>query len=244
MSPPMRVTTITAAILAAVIAAAVTLLAVRLQPPQPADGDRRPDAPVALAPEVGVASPSAMPATAGPGSGPSAASDDTPAVATRSARLADVQPADRVAPQRLSIPAIGIADAPIDSVGVDPDGSMEIPTDVRRVGWYDYGPAPGEGGGSAVLTAHVDSREQGAGVFYDLDGLTRGDEVEVGMSDGGRRTFVVDEVRQIPKVELPTGDLFRRDGRHQVALITCGGEFDASSRHYRDNLVVIATPTS
>lgn len=62
------------------------------------------------------------------------------------------------------------------------------------------------------------------------------------MSDGTTRTFAVDEVRQIPKVGLPTGELFRRDGSPQLALITCGGEFDASSRHYRDNLVVLATP--
>lgn len=235
---------ITAAILAAVIAAVVTVLGVRLQGQQAADGIDRPD-PQATAPaEAGVVAPSAPPTTA-PSAPPSGApdTDSTPSVATQSARLADVQPSEPVTPQRLTVPAIGVAGAPVDPVGVDPDGTMEIPTDVRRVGWYDYGPAPGDDEGSAVLTAHVDSREQGAGVFYDLDGLTRGDVVEVGMSDGTSRTFVVEEVRQIPKVDLPTGDLFRRDGRHQVALITCGGDFDASSRHYQDNLVVIATPT-
>jgi hypothetical protein len=50
--------------------------------------------------------------------------------------------------------------------------------------------------------------------------MAAGDTVDVEMSDGTTRTFVVDEVRQIPKVDLPTGDLFRRDGAPQLALIT------------------------
>jgi hypothetical protein len=62
------------------------------------------------------------------------------------------------------------------------------------------------------------------------------------MSDGSVRRFTVDEIQQIPKVDLPTGDLFRRDGAPRLALITCGGEFDAASRHYRDNIVVLASP--
>jgi hypothetical protein len=66
--------------------------------------------------------------------------------------------------------------------------------------------------------------------------------VEVVMDDGTLRPFTVEEIRQIPKVDLPTGELFRRDGAPRLALITCGGTFDPSSRHYRDNLVVLATP--
>ena len=135
-----------------------------------------------------------------------------------------------------------ISGAPVDPVGIEEDKSMEIPVDVSRIGWYEYGPAPGAEQGSAVLTAHIDSREQGRGVFYDLDELDAGDTVDISMSDGTTRQFVVDEIRQIPKVELPTGDIFRRDGDHRLALITCGGEFDAESRHYRDNIVVFATP--
>jgi hypothetical protein len=70
------------------------------------------------------------------------------------------------------------------------------------------------------------------------------------MSDGETLIFVVDEVRQAPTGDLSTGDLttrdpstgdlFRRVGPHQMARSTCGGAVDASSRHHRDNLVVIA----
>ena len=73
--------------------------------------------------------------------------------------------------------------------------------------------------------------------------LGAGDTVHVGMSDGTTRTFVVDRVRQIPKVDLPTGDIFRREGDARLALITCGRAFDPSGRHHLHNLVVLATPT-
>jgi len=228
---------ITAAILAAVIAAAVTLLAARGGPPSNAAAVGPTPSPVASP-----AMPSPRPERTEPAPSAEPDRDAAPKVATRSARLEDVV-TDQVTPTSLDIDAIDIADAPVDAVGVEPDGSMEIPADVSRIGWYEFGPAPGDEGGSAVLTAHIDSRTQGRGVFYHLDAVASGDTVDVGMSDGSTRTFVVDEIRQIPKVDLPTGDIFRRDGEARLALITCGGAFDPSSRHYLDNLVVLATPT-
>jgi hypothetical protein len=173
---------------------------------------------------------------------PSPAATPKVTVETRSARLDEVAAAQSIAPARLNVDAIGISGAPIDPVGVEPDASMEIPTDVSRIGWYEYGPAPGDAEGTAVLTAHVDSRTQGRGIFYHLDALDHGDTLEVVMHDGTLRPFTVEEIRQIPKVDLPTGELFRRDGAPRLAMITCGGAFDPSSRHYRDNLVVLATP--
>lgn len=238
--PGLRTTTITAAIIAAVIAAAVIVPVVRLGGARAA-GAAQPVAAASTSAGVVPAPPGAAPATTSAAT-PSVIADVPPVIATRSARLADVEADERAMPRRLTIGAIDIATAPIDPVGVNGDGTMEIPSDIRRIGWYDYGPSPGEDDGSAVLTAHIDSRTQGEGVFYHLDALAPGDAVEVEMSDGATRSFVVDEVRQVAKVDLPAGELFRRDGPHQLALITCGGTFDESSRRYRDNLVVIATP--
>lgn len=186
--------------------------------------------------------PSATPTTPGDTEATSEDAEAASEIDVRSARLADVQAEQEPAPVALDVETIGIDDAPIDPVGILPDGSMEIPEDIRRIGWYEYGPSPGEAEGSAVITAHIDSRTQGRGVFYYLDELAPGERVEVTMSDGSTRAFEVFETRQIPKVDLPTGDLFRRDGAPVLALITCGGEFDESSRHYQDNIVVLATP--
>jgi hypothetical protein len=149
--------------------------------------------------------------------------------------------ADLADPVRLEIGVLGI-DAPVIAVGLNPDGSMEIPDDVDEVGWYALGVRPGEAG-SAVLAGHVDNRTQGKGAFFDLGRLGVDDPLVVVHADGARRTWTVVARRQYPKGELPVDELFVRGGpTTQLALITCGGAFDASARSYLDNIVVYAVP--
>jgi sortase family protein len=155
------------------------------------------------------------------------------------ARLADLRPQPRgPRPSGLRIPAIAV-DAPVIPVGVE-GGATEIPSDVLTIGWYRFGPSPGEHG-SSVLMGHVDSGAQGPGTFFHLVDIGAGDEIGVVMSDGTLRRFVVDARRQYPKTELPDW-IFRRSGPATLTLVTCGGAFDWASGHYVDNVVVFATP--
>lgn len=235
--------TVAWALVAAVVVGAIALGATMLlmAPDQRADDVVRAQAPAAP-PTTPAPSPAPEPEPSEPTDDPSPRIAESDRVAVSSARLSDVNADDDPAPVRLVVDDIAISGAPIDPVGVEPDGGMEIPTDVSRVGWYEYGPQPGADQGTAVLTAHIDDRTQGKGVFYDLDELAAGDDIAVEMDDGSVERFTVDEIRQIPKVDLPTGDLFRRDGAPRLALITCGGQFDEASRHYLDNIVVLAPP--
>jgi sortase (surface protein transpeptidase) len=144
-----------------------------------------------------------------------------------------------IQPNRLRIPAIGV-DAAIVPVGLNPDGSMEVPP-ASEVGWYELGVAPGSPQGSAVLAAHVDYGGQ-KGAFFDLRSLPEGSEVLVGAPDGRELRFVVDTRFQVNKDELPGEELFRAGGNPTLTLITCGGEFDRGVRSYRDNIVLRAAP--
>jgi len=147
-------------------------------------------------------------------------------------------PAARVPPTGLSIPAIGVA-ASIDPVGVQPGtNEIEVPP-LDRVGWYRHAAAPGDSG-AVVLLGHVDGGGQ-EGVFFRLGGLQPGDPLQLELADGSTRAFRVVGREQFPKSALPP-DLFSRAGPSRLVLITCGGDFDSSSRHYRDNVVVIAAP--
>ena len=168
-----------------------------------------------------------------------AASDPRPVA--RSARIADLDQAPTAAPTRLRIPSIGVA-APAVAVGVEDDGEMEVPADVRDVGWYRHGPAPGEPG-AAVIAGHVDSREQGRGAFFDLRRLDVGARVEVTDADGNVQRFDVVARRTYDKAVLPADALFARDGPPQLVLITCGGDFDPAAGSYRENVVVYAQPS-
>jgi LPXTG-site transpeptidase (sortase) family protein len=162
--------------------------------------------------------------------------------ATRSARIADLEAQSAAAPGRLIIPSIGVR-APVVPIGVEDDGEMEVPADVRDVGWYRHGPAPGEPG-ATVIAGHVDSREQGAGAFFDLRKLKVGARVKVVDETGRTRHFDVVARRTYDKSRLPIDDLFAREGRSQLVLITCGGDFDTAARSYRSNVVVYAQPSS
>ena len=165
----------------------------------------------------------------------------TPLLSIHSGRLEDVREQSLgSSPVRLLIPAISV-DALIEPVGVEPDTSqVAIPGNVSDVGWYRFGPRPGDDG-SAVIVGHVDARSQGPGALFRLSDLDPGDRLVVAMSDGTRRMFSIVARRQYPKYALPP-QVFRRSGAPQLAMITCGGPFDQATGHYRDNIVVYAVP--
>ena len=144
-----------------------------------------------------------------------------------------------VPPVRVSLPARGI-EAPIDPVGVEPEGEMTLPEDVDRVGWYSHGPVPGAAEGAAVVAGHVDDAEQGLGALAPLREAEPGDEVVVEAADGSTTRWSVTSRETIDKPGVPLGDLFARTGAPRLVLITCGGPFDADLRSYRDNVVVVA----
>ena len=149
-------------------------------------------------------------------------------------------PASAGPPLRLRLPAIGV-DAPLAPVGVS-GGRLGVPDDVRVLGWWAQGVGPGSGGGTVVLDGHVDDARQGRGALYRLTETPVGAPVEV-TTAGGSRRYVVRARRSYDKAALPQ-DVFRVDGAPRLVLITCGGPFSHAIGHYRDNVVVPATPVA
>lgn len=145
-----------------------------------------------------------------------------------------------IVPTRIRIPAIDV-DARVvdlDLRGAEP----EVPENFGDTGWYSQTRLPGEIGPS-VIAGHVDSVD-GPAVFARLSLLEPGDEIIVADSDGEERSFVVVDTGQYPKTNLP--DEVFGFGRPvpELRLITCGGTFDRSIRHYVDNFVVYAVSSS
>src|SRR3954451_12888763 len=186
-------------------------------------------------PSAGVPVSQVLPAPA-----PPAPADAFSPVTVRGAAPAAVPEVAPPVPAQVTLPGTG-ASAPVDPVGVTGDGLMELPADVDRVGWYRFGPAPGQAG-SAVLAGHVDDAEQGLGVLAVLRSLEPGQRVEV--TDAGRRVtrWLVVSRELVEKRALPLPALFNRDGDPRLVLLTCGGPFRPESRSYQDNIVVVAVP--
>lgn len=143
------------------------------------------------------------------------------------------------APVRVQIASIG-ADGPVQAVGVDDSGGLAIPGDAGALVWWRFGPSPGEPG-SAVIAGHLDWKGR-RGVFNRLADVAPGDPVMVTYAGGSTRAFVVDTVELVDKPAAAVNGTFARDGAPLLRLVTCGGEFDRASHHYRSNVVVTAHP--
>lgn len=138
---------------------------------------------------------------------------------------------------RIRIPAIGV-DAQVVRLGLNKDGTLQVPAKPSQAGWWSGGAVPGRGG-TAVIAGHVDSRS-GPAVFFGLRRLRPGTRVLVTMPGGPTARFAVRREEEVAKSRFPTRRVYAPTRAPSLRLITCGGRFDYSSGHYRDNVVVYA----
>jgi hypothetical protein len=152
--------------------------------------------------------------------------------------------ADIISPNRIEIPKIH-ANAPIVPVGTTPDGELVVPLDPKVVGWWRYGAKPGATVGTAILAGHINYAGV-TGEMAQIGRLNPGDVVYVfGKQNAERRhevRFTVTGVRTYHKTRLPYKQIFDQKSAGRIAIVTCGGPFDASTGNYLDNIVVFAVP--
>jgi sortase (surface protein transpeptidase) len=141
-------------------------------------------------------------------------------------------------PVSLTVPAIGVKTSLI-HLGLEANGSLQVPSTTAVAGWYTESPRPGAVG-SAVIVGHVDSYK-GPGVFYWLRDLKPGDHVYVTRADKSVAEFSVTSVQSYPKAAFPTSIVYGATPDAELRLITCGGTFDSSSGHYLSNVIAYAT---
>jgi hypothetical protein len=141
----------------------------------------------------------------------------------------------RSTPVQLRVPAIGL-NVSLSTLGLNANGTVQVPTNVQQPGWYRGGPSPGQDG-SAVILGHVDSY-QGPAVFFKLRSLESGDLVDVSLADGASAEFKVAYVAMYPKTGFPDQQVYAGHGSSTLQLVTCGGAFDTQTGHYLSNVVV------
>lgn len=141
----------------------------------------------------------------------------------------------RSVPVALHVPAIGLS-VPLSSLGLNPDGSVQVPDNIVQPGWFRLGPTPGQLG-SAVILGHVDNYT-GPGVFFELRTLAAGDLVDVTLTDGVIAQFSVTSVAMYSKPDFPADQVYTSHGFSALQLVTCGGTFDHQTGSYLSNVVV------
>jgi hypothetical protein len=144
----------------------------------------------------------------------------------------------RSVPTLLRIPAIPLS-VSLSTLGLNADGSVQVPTNTKQPGWFRLGPTPGQVG-SAVILGHVDNYT-GPGVFFQLRTLAAGDQVYVSLTDGDTVQFAVDSVAMYSKQQFPAQRVYASHGSSALQLVTCGGVFDHQTGSYLSNIVVFTS---
>ncbi|MGW6058415.1 class F sortase [Streptomyces sp. NPDC055189] len=186
----------------------------------------------------GTAASQAQPARSAPNAEPSA--EPTAEPEPGSDRGDPATDLARSAPQRVSIPSLGVS-SELETLGQNKDGAMTTPENPDLAGWYEPGPAPGSRG-PAVIAGHVTWNGADA-VFKGLKTMKAGDTIVVDREDGKTATFTVDRVEEYPKKKFPTLEVYKNIDHAGLRLITCGGEFDADRHYYSSNVTVFASMT-
>lgn len=140
-------------------------------------------------------------------------------------------------PVGLAIPSIDVRSTNIVDLGLQDDGSIDVPRDASAPGWFTPGPSPGQLG-PAVIAGHVDSAT-GPAVFYRLGELRPGARVDVTRADGSVATFTIDRVQTYDKDDFPTRAVYGTTTRAELRLITCSGDYDDDTG-YDSNTVAFA----
>jgi LPXTG-site transpeptidase (sortase) family protein len=208
----------------------------RVSPASPA-GRRRPNAVVVAGLVLVIGAGATMIAIGLHGSGPPQPPE--PASVSAPEPVVKARPMSRALPVRITIPRIHV-DAPVEALGQNADGTVEVPALSRPnlAGWYKYGPTPGQEG-AAVVVGHVDAHRHQA-VFFRLGSLRHGDRIRVARTGGSVAMFAVDSVVPVPKSGFPTQSVYGKTSYAALRVITCGGRFDKKTMHYLGNIIVYA----
>jgi hypothetical protein len=187
------------------------------------------------------------------GPGPSPAGSPTPASSVplpwagetaQQLEAADGPTLPRSVPVSLKIPALGVS-SKVMRLGLASDGTMQVPPlfgQPSEAGWYQYSPTPGQPGPS-VIVGHIDTY-RGPSVFYRLGAARPGEEIDVGLADGTTAVFRITGVREYTKSGFPSRTVYGPTSNAALRLITCGGDFDPTTRHYLGSTVVFASLVS
>jgi LPXTG-site transpeptidase (sortase) family protein len=146
-------------------------------------------------------------------------------------------PAPISTPVTLTIPKLKIK-APIELVGLDPQGRMDVPKNPDNVAWYKFGVTPGSVG-NAVIAGHLDWTA-GPAVFQHLASLKKDDKFTVTDSANTTHAFRVIKTATYPFDQFPNDTVFGPSTSANLNLITCAGSYDKKTKNYSHRVVVYA----
>lgn len=147
-------------------------------------------------------------------------------------------------PRYFTIPSLGLTNARIVEVGVNPDGSLGTPANIYDVGWFVESALPGSSDGVSIIDAHGGAL--GDGIFKTLPNIQIGAEIKIEMGDGKLYTYKVADLAtkrlgaEADSYMSSAAATSPEKGKGSITIITCTGDWWLSSQTYSHRLFVRA----
>lgn len=141
----------------------------------------------------------------------------------------------------LQINSIGV-NANIEEVGIEKDGSMEVPHNFKNVGWLKTSSKLGQNG-NLILSGHFDTSNGSPAIFYNLEKVKVGDKINViTQTDSGLqydKEYIISQVYLAdPNNNDHIKEAYKNTKTPTITLITCNGIWDSIKKEYSSRVVV------
>lgn len=131
---------------------------------------------------------------------------------------------------------------PIRAVSTRTDGTLDVPKDIDKAGWWRGGARIGDPFGSTLVAAHIDSTTQGLGPFSTLLSVRPRQRVTVTTKDLTQE-FEISSLRLIARSSLRKENrIFAVGGARRLTLVTCAPPYVKSRGGYQNLALVTAVP--
>ncbi|HWB38804.1 MAG TPA: class F sortase [Candidatus Saccharimonadales bacterium] len=140
-------------------------------------------------------------------------------------------------PRYLTIPKLGVH-ARVLNVGLTPDGSINTPGNVFDTAWYNGSARPGQQG-AMLVDGHISDWTTN-GVFYELDRLVPGDEVQIERGDRQVFSYKVEAVKTYSANDIDMKQVLSpiKSGVPGLNLISCSGDVIYGTNDFNERIVV------
>jgi len=142
-------------------------------------------------------------------------------------------------PRYLQIPKLGV-NARVMQVGVDSSGALGTPNNVYDTAWYTGSAKPGQPG-ATLIDGHVSSWTT-HGVFYGLNKLKAGDQLQIEKGDGSILNYKVVKTQtyQANNVDMQAAITPITAGKSGLNLISCTGHVIKGTSQFDQRVIVFA----
>lgn len=144
-------------------------------------------------------------------------------------------------PKYINIPAIGINQVRVLSLGLTSDNHIAVPANGYDTGWYNGSTKPGQTG-AMFIYGHVAGWNAG-GVFYNLKKLKPGDKITVTRGDNTTDTYAVNSLKIYPATDVDMNAVLSPidPTKPGLNLMTCTWDIVNGKSQFNSRQVVFAS---